>query len=36
MVINNEGEINKDEFIIKKQTPPSGITVYKDSKVYVD
>lgn len=34
--INSEEEINKEETIIKNQTPQAGIKVYEGSSVYVE
>lgn len=36
LVINNSEEINKEEYIVKKQTPQSGIKVYEGNKIYAE
>ena len=36
LVLNTSEEINKEEYIIKEQTPQSGIKVYEGNKIYAN
>ena len=36
LVLNASEEINKEEYIIKEQTPQSGIKVYEGNKIYAN